>query len=131
MDFKKAFDTVNHVLLIRKLKLFEITDIALNWMQSYYTKRTQCTQIGNDLSAERQVKTGVPQGSILGPTFFLCYINDIVDVCYSSKILLYADDTGLYKQIRDSQSFLDMHEIQQDVNRLIKWCHKKQTEYKC
>ena len=95
MDFKKAFDTVNHALLIKKLQLLGITDIALNWIESYLTNITQQTQIGNDLSIEREVKTGVPQGSILGPTFFLCYINDIVDVCHNSKILLYADDTVL------------------------------------
>ena len=124
VDFKKAFDTVNHGLLIRKLKLFGITDIALNWIETYLTNRTQQTQIGNDLSNEREVKTGVPQGSILGPTFFLCYINDIIDVCQNSKILLYADDTVLYKKNSDKQRFLDMHDFQQDVNRLIKWCQK-------
>ena len=121
IDFKKAFDTVNHSFLIKKLRIFGIKNIALNWIESYLTNRTQQTQIGNDLSTERSVKTGVPQGSILGPTFFLCYINDIIDVCHNSKILLYADDTVLYKQIYDTQKFLDMHEFQQDVNRLIKW----------
>ena len=68
------------------------------------------------------MKTGVPQGSILGPIFFICYINDIVKSCKNSQILLYADDTVMYKKISDNQRFLDMHEFQQDVNRLIKWC---------
>ena len=124
VNLKKAFDTVNHILLIKKLKIIGITDIALNWIKTYLTNRTQQTQIGADLSSEREVKTGVPQGSILGPTFFLCYINDIVDVCRNSKIVLYADDTVLYKQINESQRFLDMHDFKQDVNRLIHWCQR-------
>ena len=70
IDFKKAFDTVNHNLLLIKLKKIGITDIALRWIESYLTNRTQQTQVGNDLTDEREVKTGVPQGSILGPTFF-------------------------------------------------------------
>ena len=59
------------------------------------------------MSYEREVKTVVPQGSILGPTFFLCYINDITNICKNSKKLLYADDTVLYKKVSDSQRFLD------------------------
>ena len=124
VDFKKAFDTVNHKILLQKLKSLGITNIALKWVETYLTNRTQQTQIGNNLLVERAVKTGVPQGSILGPTFFLCYINDIIDVCHNSKILLYADDTVLYKQISESQRFLDMHDFQQDVNRMIICCQK-------
>ena len=103
---------------------FGIQDLALKWIETYLSNRTQCTQIGNNLSDEREVKTGVPQGSILGPIFFLCYINDITSICKNSKILLYADDTVLYKKISDSHRFLDMHDFQQDVNRLILWCQK-------
>ena len=122
VDFKKAFDTVNHNLLIKKLENFNIKNKAINWIRSYLTGRTQQTQIGDRLSNEREVKTGVPQGSILGPIFFICYINDIFKSCKNSQMLLYADDTVMYKKISDNQRFLDMHEFQQDVNRLIKWC---------
>ena len=86
--FKKAFDTVNHELLIKKFNIFGIKDIALNWIKSYLSNRTQQTQIGNNLSNEREVLTGVPQGSILGPTFFLCYINDIVYYIHARTIRL-------------------------------------------
>ena len=92
--FQKAFDTVN-----QKLRLFGITDLPLNWIKTYLTNRTQRTKIDDELSTEREVKTGVPQGSILGPIFFLCYINDITNVCQYMKIVLYADDTVLYKNI--------------------------------
>ena len=62
IDFKKAFDTVNHKLLIKKLHIFGFRHIALDWIKTYLTNRTQQTQIGNDLSIERPVNTGVPQG---------------------------------------------------------------------
>ena len=123
VDFKKAFDTVNHKLLLNKLKTYNIKNYALNWIESYLSDRTQITQIGSLRSNERAVKTGVPQCSILGPIFFICYINDIVNICKNSKILLYADDTVMYKKISDNTRFFDMHDFQQDVNRLIKWCH--------
>ena len=64
------------------------------------------------------------QGSILGPLFFLCYINDITQICKGSHILLYADDTVLYKSISDKERFIDMHNFKQDVNRLVIWCQR-------
>ena len=122
VDFKKAFDTVNHNFLLKKLKTYNIKNYALKWIETYLSNRTQITQIGDHRSREGAVETGVPQGSILGPIFFICYINDIVDVCKNSKILLYADDTVMYKKISDKNRFLHMHDFQQDVNRLTKWC---------
>ena len=77
IDFKKAFDTVNHKLLIGKLKDMKIRNNAINWINSYLTNRTQCTHIGPIVSKDMVVKTGVPQGSILGPLFCLCNMNDI------------------------------------------------------
>ena len=76
-------------------------------------------------SSEKEVKTGVPQGSILGPLFLLCYINDITQICTNTKLLLlYADDTVSHKAISEEQKFLDMHSFQQVVNRLATWCQK-------
>ena len=72
IDFKKAFDTVNHKLLLGKLKDMQIRNNALNWICSYLTNRTQCTRLGEITSKDMVVKTGIPQGSILGPFFFLC-----------------------------------------------------------
>ena len=124
IDFKKAFDTVNHTLLIGKLKDMKIRNNAINWINSYLTNRTQCTRKGPIVSKDVVVKTGVPQGSILGPLYFLCNINDITHICNNSKILLYADDTVLYKGISENEKFLDMHDFQQDVNRLVLWCQR-------
>ena len=124
IDFKKAFDTVNHKLLLGKLKDMQIKDNVLNWISSYLSNRSQCTRLGDNISRDMQVKTGVPQGSILGPLFFLCYINDITNICKNSKILLYADDTVLYKGISENEKFLDMHNFQQDVDRMVLWCQR-------
>ena len=130
IDFKKAFDTVNHKLLIGKLKDMQIRNNALHWMYSYLTNRTQCTHLGEITSKDMVVKTDVPQGSILGPLFFLCYINDITHICKNSKILLYADDTVLYKGISEQEKFLDMHNFQQNVDRLVLWCQRNRLSKK-
>ena len=124
IDFKKSFDTVNHKLLIRKLIDMKICNRAIKWINSYLSNRTQCTRIGTNISNDMKVETGVPQGSILGPLFFLCYINDITNVCKNSQILMYADDKVSYKSISENEKFLDMHNFQQDVNKLVLWCQK-------
>ena len=124
IDFKKAFDTVNHKILVEKLKDMKIGNKVLSWINSYLSNRNQCTRVGGNVSDKQLVCTGVPQGSILGPLFFLCYINDITCVCQDSHILLYADDTVLYKAISDTERFLDMHKFQQDVHRLVVWCQR-------
>ena len=70
VDFKKAFDTVNHKLLIDKLKDMKIENKVLKWIKSYLTNRNQCTRTGSTTSSSKDVCTGVPQGSIMGPLFF-------------------------------------------------------------
>ena len=76
LDFAKAFDTVNHKILLRKLEYYGIRGMPLKWFESYLTNRKQCVSIGNIES----IKCGVPQGSILGPLLFL--LNDITELKY-------------------------------------------------
>ena len=76
-------------------------------MKTYLSDRTQVTQIQNVCSSREVVATGVPQGSILGPMLFLCYINDISSICGNTKMLLYADDTVMYRTISDGERYLD------------------------
>ena len=124
IDFKKAFDTVNHNILLEKLKLLKIGKKVLLWVKTYLSDRTQVTQIQNLCSSREVVATGVPQGSILGPMLFLCYINDISSICGNTKMLLYADDTVMYRTISDGERYLDLHNFKQDIDKMFRWCRK-------
>ena len=96
LDFAKAFDTVNHDILLKKLEYYGIRGVALKLFKSYLADRMQCTEIGDQQSSLKYIKCGVPQGSILGPLLFLLYINDIIASSNVLKFTLFADDTSLY-----------------------------------
>ena len=95
LDLSKAFDTLDHKVLLTKLHYYGIRDIALNWFRSYSTKRTQYVDCNGVSSSIREIETGVPQGSILGPFLFIIYMNDIHTVSDNLNFILYADDTTL------------------------------------
>ena len=95
LDLKKAFDTVNHDILVRKLELYGITGNALSMIKSFLTDRKQKCQLGDVITPESSVTCGIPQGSILGPLLFLLYINDLPDCLRQVSPRLFADDTNL------------------------------------
>ena len=95
LDLSKAFDTLNHDILLTKLRYYGIQGIALNWFQNVLTKRSQYVQYNDTSSSIREIETGVPQGSILGPLLFIIYLNDIHTVSDKFSFILYADDTTL------------------------------------
>ena len=95
IDLSKAFDTLDHNILINKLQYYGIKDTALDLFQSYLSNRRQYVQIGNNKSDTTAITTGVPQGSILGPQLFIIYINDIIKFSTLFHTIIYADDTTL------------------------------------
>ena len=98
IDIKKAFDTVNHENLLRKLYRFGLDDTELDWFENYLTGRTQRVSIEGVLSNSGEITAGVPQGSILGPLLFVIYINDLPSVLSKSEILMYANDTVIFRE---------------------------------
>ena len=95
LDIKKAFDTVNHDILLKKLEMYGLGDLALALLRSYLTDRTQKCQLQDMLSKQRKITCGIPQGSILGPLLFTLYINDLPNCLKHTTPRMFADDTSL------------------------------------
>ena len=95
LDLKKAFDTINHSILLNKLELYVITGSALSMVRSYLSDRSQTSQLGDKMSTSRRVECDISQGSILGPLFFLIYIYDLPECLNHATPRLFADDTNL------------------------------------
>ena len=124
-DFAKAFDSVNHDIILSKLKnRFKIDGTMLKFMVNYLQNREQCVVIAGNKSGMANVRSGVPQGSILGPLLFVLFIDDMSEVVSDdTNIALYADDTKIWRRIT---CWADHTALQQDIDSLHQWsiCNK-------
>ena len=95
LDVRKAFDSIHHGELIKRLRLLELPEIYTNWFVSHLANRKQRVICKDNISSVLPVPFGVPQGSILGPLLFICYINGLPDVLRNCRVSMYADDVVL------------------------------------
>ena len=96
LDLSKAFDTIDHKILLSKLWHCGIRGVAHDWFCSYLSNRKQLVEINNICSNTKSIKYGVPQGSILGPLLFSIYVNDLNNCLTLGKCIMYADDTNIF-----------------------------------
>ena len=119
IDLKKAFDTVDHDILLRKLNFCGLKGKELSWFRSYLTDRRQCCKVNGRISATDSITCGVPQGSCLGPLLFLVYINDLPSCLKNSLVSMYADDTSIYYA---SESVSEINQaVNADLEALKGW----------
>ena len=119
-DYRKAFDTVPHKLLLDKLCQFGINEKIILWVANYLTNRQQNVVLNGVMSDSVDVLSGVPQGSVLSPLLFIIYVNDLASLSFSgnSQIVLYADDLVLYRPISTPNEY---HILQNDINTIENW----------
>ena len=118
VDLTKAFDTVNHSILLEKLSAMGIRGIPHKLLESYLTNRFQYVQIGESKSKRLPINCGVPQGSVLGPLLFILYINDLANCCKHGKIRIFADDTAIYFECSNINELISTGRvIMEDLDR--------------
>lgn len=119
-DFRKAFDSVDHQILLHKLAAYGFSGPLLSWIGSYLMGRVQIVRVESHLSTPVTVCSGVPQGSHFGPLLFILFINDLKDVFMNSRFLMYADDLKIFRTVGNEQ---DIKLLQDDLNRFELWCN--------
>ena len=125
LDLQKAFDTVPHKRLLLKLQGYGIRGNIWLWIKDFLKERLQYVKVGNSTSNTAQVTSGVPQGSVLGPTLFVYYINDMAEII-DCLIKIFADDTKLYHAVDTSESAI---KLQENINRLTVWANDWQLKF--
>jgi len=119
IDLSKAFDTLDHTILIAKLEHYGIRGISLDWFRDYLRDRKQAVKFNKTISDLNTTNCGVPQGSILGPLLFIIYINDCVKVANSLHFVMFADDTNIFQSDTDIE--LLNRNMNSELGKLSKW----------
>ncbi len=135
LDLKKAFDTVDHNILLKKLHLYGVRGRAYDWFKSYLSNRTQYCQVNGNLSESRTIITGIPQGSILGPLLFLIYIlSDLPNCLKNADCEMFADDTQIGTANNDAIATAET--LNEDLENISVWMaanklslNKSKTEF--
>ena len=117
-DFAKAFDKCDHGVLIKKLKAAGISGKIGRWIYNFLTGRKQRVKVNNTLSSESEVKSSVPQETVLAPILFLTLLNDIFESAQYCDMGSFADDTKVSLKIKNKR---DTHKLQGDLNNIFKW----------
>ena len=127
-DFSKAFDSVNHDIVLRKLKeSYKIDGRLLKFIMNYLKGREQSVVIDNCKSSSKPVLSGVPQGSIIGPILFVLFINDLpLGLSPCTDLALYADDTKIWRSIACEN---DHRILQNDINYLHEWARSNKMKF--
>ena len=121
LDFSKAFDTVDQIILLQKMYLYGIQDTTLSWFENYLSNRKQYVTYNGIKSQTEKINCGVPQGSILGPLLFLIYINDLSTVSEACMSILFADDTDMFFTGKNLKTMATV--INEELIRVQEWLH--------